>query len=77
VPLALEMLTEHPILFLKVFNDILLLPIQPSGQRHHKNLPRMCYHDGDSTVSKCRGTGPIRRIELSYNSFSCQELLGG
>ena len=35
------MLAKHPILFLKVLDDILLLPIQPSCQRHHNNLPGM------------------------------------
>ena len=36
-----------------------LLSIQPSGQRHHENVPRMCYHDGDPTVSKSWVMGRI------------------
>jgi hypothetical protein len=67
-------LAKHPILFLKVLDDVLLLPVQPSCQRHHQNLPRMCYHEGDSTVSKCRGTGPIHRIQLFCKSFVKQDL---
>ena len=73
-PLALEMFTKHPILILKALDDVLLLSVQPSCQRHHKNLPRMGYHDGDSTVSKYRGTGPIHRIKLSCKPFSSQHL---
>lgn len=75
--LALEMLAKHPVLFLKIFNYILWLPVQPLGQRHHQNLLRMCYQKGYSTVSRCGGTDPIHRIKLSHKPFSSQDLLRG
>ena len=76
-PLALEMLTKHPVLFLKVLHDVLLLPIQPSGQRHHQNLPRMSYHEEDSAVSKCCWTGRTDCSELSCKPFVKHDLQCG
>ena len=63
-PLALEMLTKHPILFLKVLHDVLLLPVQPPGQCHHQNLPRVSYHEEHSTVSEYRRTGRTQCFDL-------------
>ena len=66
--------TKHPILFLKVFDDVLLLSVQPSGQRHYQNLPRMSYHDGESTVSKRWETARIHCLGLSCKPFLRQDL---
>jgi hypothetical protein len=73
-PLALQMLAKQPILLLKVLDDVLLLTIPPSCQRHHQNPPRMSYHKGDSTVSKCRETSPIHSLGLSCKPFLRQDL---
>ena len=37
--LGAEMLTQHPVLFLQVFDDLLLLPIEPTGERNQYDMP--------------------------------------
>jgi len=34
-----ELLTQHPVLFLQVFDDLLLLPIEPTGERNQYDMP--------------------------------------
>ena len=61
----------------KVLDDVLLLPVQPSCQRHRQNLPHMRYHSDDSTVSKYCATGRTHCLGPSCKPFLKQDLPSG
>ncbi len=49
-PFALELVLKDPILFLYVGDHVVLLPIDPAGQSHQQELPRVeNVHGHDST----------------------------
>jgi len=61
--LLAEFLAEHAVLFTKVLDRGLLLPIEPTGQRHQQEMPRLENHGGRLYPDEAENRAKRRRVK--------------